>query len=142
MNLITNSIGESVEGEYQFVQTQFKCQYPQLTVTKSELDGLITQIQASEDTNVIRHFRFLIDTTKFSDSWISCQELLSGMLTTSSSIMETMTTGCWTSVYDVTAWDNDPCCWELPAWASVCKPQLRNVSITQVNIDSNAIQST
>jgi hypothetical protein len=103
---------------------------------------MITQIQSSEDPTFIQHIRFLIDTTKFSDAWFSCQELLKGMLTTNSTTVETMTTGCWTSVYDATAWDNDPCCWELPAWSQVCKPQLRNISITQVNVDSVAIQAT
>jgi hypothetical protein len=142
MNLVTNSEGEPVEGDFKFVQVKTKCYYPQFDAIRNEIDPLITKIQASEDTQVIRQTRFLIDTAKFSNAWLSCQELLNGMLTANSTTTELPTTGCWTSVYDVAQWDNDPCCWELPAWKSDCKPQLRNVSVTTVTANKAAIQST
>jgi hypothetical protein len=141
LNLVTDSKGEPIEGNYSFVQVQQQCLYTQFASVHDEIDTLVANVQQSENTATIQQARFLIDTKRFSDAWFSCQALLDGMLTKNTTTVEAMSQGCWISLANENEWNADPCCWELPAWNSDCKPKWSNVTTTIDSVNYIAIQS-
>lgn len=140
LNRVTNQNGEAIVGRYSASQVADTCNFGEFSEKLQIVNGHITHMQQNEDPEMIRKIRFLIDSIKMSDAWFACLQLLEGLITSSTTTTTTISTTCTTSIYDVDSYNNDTCCWELPAWHGVCRPRPINSTLNIVNTNVDAVE--